>query len=53
MQGPEVDAPTPHERAFLEDLDREIGWEWKWEKRHRKWGWGINRATWLARLSCT
>lgn len=50
MQDSEVHAPTPHERAFLEELDREIGWEWNWEKRHRKWGWGINWAIWLARL---
>ena len=41
---------TDHEQAFLEELDRETVWEWKWEKRHRKWGWGINWATWVARL---
>ena len=38
------------DKAFLEELDREIAWEWKWEKRHRRWGWGINWTTWLARL---
>lgn len=46
----QAEAMTSHERAFLEELDREIAWEWKWEKRHRNWGWGINWATWLARL---
>lgn len=37
-------------KAFLEELDREIGWEWRWEKRHRRWGWGVNWATWVARV---
>ncbi len=44
------DAKYSHEQVFLEELDREIAWEWKWEKRHRYWNWGVNWATWLARL---
>jgi hypothetical protein len=36
--------------SFLKALAAETAWEWKWEKRHRKWGWGINWATWLSRL---
>jgi hypothetical protein len=47
---PPPDANSSHEKAFIEELDREIGWEWKWEKRHRYWNWGVNWATWLARL---
>lgn len=37
-------------KAFLEELDREIVWEWHWEKRHRRWGWGVTWATWVARV---
>ena len=36
--------------SFLKALATETAWEWKWEKRHRKWYWGINWATWVSRL---
>jgi len=36
--------------SFLKALAAQTAWEWKWEKRHRKWGWGINWATWVSRL---
>jgi len=35
---------------FLKALATETGLEWKFERRHRKWGWGINWATWVSRL---
>ncbi|MFI5303410.1 MAG: hypothetical protein ACHQYP_01330 [Nitrospiria bacterium] len=37
-------------KAFLTELESEIGWEWHWEKRHRRWTWGVNWATWVARV---
>lgn len=36
--------------AFVEELDREIHWEWRWEKKHRRWTWAVNWAGWVARL---
>lgn len=41
---------TEKREAFLRALGTETAWEWKWEKLHRKWWWGINWATWCARL---
>jgi hypothetical protein len=36
--------------AFLSELESEIWWEWHWEKRHRRWTWGVNWATWVCRI---
>jgi len=33
---------------FISELDREIGWQWKWEKRYRHVYLSINLLTWLA-----
>lgn len=41
---------TSNETQFIKELDNEIFWEWKWEKRHRMWSWGINWASWVTRL---
>ena len=39
-----------HHEAFVEELEREIKWEWRHEKLHRKMMWYINWATWVARV---
>lgn len=36
--------------AFIEELDKEIYWEKKHEKLHRKAMWYINWATWIVRV---
>jgi hypothetical protein len=38
------------ETSFLQELDREIRFEWKYERRHRLWMWGINWSGWITRL---
>ena len=45
-----MDASKEHTDAFISELDREIWWEWHWEKRHRRWTWGVNWAIWVARV---
>jgi len=35
---------------FLTDLDREIAWQWKWERRYRRLTLGFVWATWIVRL---
>jgi len=39
-----------HFQAFIEELDREIKFEWRHEKLHRKMMWYINWATWVSRV---
>lgn len=39
-----------HLQAFIDELDREIKWEWRHEKLHRKMMWYANWATWAARV---
>ena len=36
--------------TFLQELDREIAWQWKWEKRYRRFVFALNWATWLVRV---
>lgn len=36
--------------AFLAELDREIWWEWHWEKVNRGWMWATNWGIWIARV---
>ncbi len=45
-----MNTPVERKSAFLEELDREIAWEWKWEKHNRRCGVGINWSAWVARL---
>jgi len=45
-----IEILTSDETAFVEELDREIAWEWKWEKLNRHWSLAIIWTTWLARL---
>lgn len=45
-----MDASKEHTDAFISELDSEIWREWHWEKRHRRWTWGVNWATWVARV---
>jgi hypothetical protein len=37
-------------KAFLQELDRELTWQWKWEKRYRRFVFAFNWATWLVRV---
>lgn len=43
--------PAESLSSFVADLETEIWWEWHYEKRHRKWTWGVNWATWVARAA--
>ena len=45
-----INPTEQHQEAFISELDREIWWEWHWEKRHRRWTWGVNWAGWVARV---
>src|SRR5947209_9122334 len=44
------DITTKHFEAFIEELDREIKFEWRHEKMHRKMMWYINWAAWVSRV---
>ncbi|MGD0540347.1 MAG: hypothetical protein ABSB33_02405 [Tepidisphaeraceae bacterium] len=37
-------------KAFLQELEREIAWQWKWEKRFRRFLFALNWATWFVRV---
>jgi hypothetical protein len=41
---------SPDNAKFLEDLLSALAWEWKLERRHRLWMWGVNWATWICRV---
>jgi hypothetical protein len=36
--------------AFLQELDRELKWQWKWEKRYRRFVFALHWTTWLVRI---
>ena len=38
------------EAAFLQELDRELVWQWKWEKRYRRFVFALNWGTWVVRV---
>lgn len=41
---------SEQEVAFLQELDREIGFEWKYEKLHRGWMLHLHWIGWVARV---
>lgn len=41
---------TREEQEFLTEIDRAVGWEWRYEKRHRYWMLGLKWAAWTTRL---
>lgn len=41
---------SPEATAFLFDLDREIAWQWIWEKRYRRLLFVFVWLTWIVRV---
>ena len=36
--------------CFLQDLEAELAWEWKWMRMNRAWTFGFQWASWCARI---
>jgi len=37
-------------RSFLAEVDRELAWQWKWEKRYRRLVFAVHWSTWFVRV---
>jgi len=45
-----LETPIEPLNRFLQDLEAELAWEWKWMRWNRAWTFGFHWAGWIAKI---